>query len=89
MSCLVRLSQATFVVLRLCFVVLCEEETCSKDGQDCGDEGRSAMMEREDKISTGVDGGPPLRTLDPPLRPPLTLTEKFRRTCLGGVLNFF
>ena len=50
MSCLVRLSLATLVVLSLCFGVLCEEESCSKDGQDCGEKDRSVMLERQNKM---------------------------------------
>ena len=50
MSCLVRLSLATLVVLSLCFGVLCEEESCSKDGHDCGEKERSVMLERENKM---------------------------------------
>ena len=50
MSCLVRLSLVTLVVLSLHFVVLCEEESCSKDGQDCSEEERSVMLERESKM---------------------------------------
>ena len=33
-------------------------------------------------ISASADGG--LRSRDPPLGPPSTLAEIFRRTCLGG-----
>ena len=55
MSCLVRLSLATLVVLSLCFVVLCEEESCSKDGQDCGEKDRSVMLERENKMEGIVE----------------------------------
>ena len=50
MRCLVSLSLATVVLLSICIVILCEEESCSKDGQGCGEKERSARLERENKM---------------------------------------
>ena len=50
MRCLVSLSLATVVLLSICIVILCEEESCSKDGHDCGEKERSVMLERENKM---------------------------------------
>jgi len=55
MSRLIRLSVATLIALSLCFVILCEEESCSKDGQDCAEKERSVMLESESKMEDDDD----------------------------------
>ena len=50
MRCLVSLSLATVVLLSICIVILCEEESCTKDGQGCGENESSVMLERENKM---------------------------------------
>merc|ERR1719154_769498 len=50
MCCPFRLSLATLLFLSLCLVILCDEDSCSKDAQDCGEKERSVLLERENKI---------------------------------------
>ena len=50
MTCLVSFSLATVLLLSICIVILCEEESCSKDGQGCGENESSIMLERENKM---------------------------------------
>ena len=57
MRCLVSLSLATVVLLSICIVILCEEESCSKEGHDCGEKERSVMLERENKMEDLEDDG--------------------------------
>ena len=42
-----RLSLVTFFMMLSCLVVFCEEESCSKDGTDCGEKKKSLMLEPE------------------------------------------
>eukprot|EP00092_Neocalanus_flemingeri_P008526 GFUD01009185.1.p1 GENE.GFUD01009185.1~~GFUD01009185.1.p1 ORF type:complete len:241 (-),score=89.30 GFUD01009185.1:333-1055(-) len=57
MGCLVRLSLAVLIVLSTCFVTNCEEGSCSRDGQDCGEEEKSFMVKTEDKVEELGDLG--------------------------------
>jgi len=55
MSQFFRFSLAAFIALSLCLVILCEEESCSKDGEDCAENDKSVMLERDNKMEVLED----------------------------------
>ena len=50
MGCLVKLFLTVLIIFSSSFVILCEDLSCSKDNPECGEEERSAMLDREENV---------------------------------------
>ena len=50
MGCLVKLFLTVLIIFSSTFVILCEDLSCSKDSEECGEEERSVMLDREENV---------------------------------------